>query len=61
MKLGIYIGSFNPVHNGHINLVEFLINNNYVDEVLIVPTGNYWDKQNLIDLKQRIEMLKFFI
>ena len=60
MKLGIYIGSFNPVHNGHINLVEFLINNNYVDEVLIVPTGNYWDKQNLIDLKQRIEMLKFF-
>ena len=60
MKLGIYIGSFNPVHNGHINLVKFLINNGYVDEVLIVPTGNYWDKQNLIDLKLRIEMLKLF-
>ena len=60
MKTGIYIGSFNPVHNGHINLVNFLINNGYVDEVLIIPTCGYWDKQNLIDLKLRIEMLKVF-
>ena len=60
MRLGIYIGSFNPVHNGHIDVVNYLVNNRYVDKVLIVPTCGYWDKVDLIDIKDRIEMLKFF-
>lgn len=60
MKLGVYIGSFNPVHNGHIEVVNYLLNNNIVDKVLIVPTGAYWDKNNLIDIKDRINMLRFF-
>lgn len=60
MKLGIYIGSFNPVHKGHIDVVEFLLINKYVDRVLIVATGNYWNKTNLIDIKHRINMLKYF-
>ena len=37
MKLGVYIGSFNPVHNGHIEVVNYLLDNNIVDKVLIVP------------------------
>ena len=60
MKLGIYIGSFNPVHKGHIKVVKFLLKKNYIDKVLIVPTLNYWDKNNLIDITNRIDMLKFF-
>ena len=39
MRLGIYIGSFNPVHIGHTHVVNYLLDNNYVDRVLIVPTG----------------------
>ena len=58
MKLGIYIGSFNPVHLGHIDVVNYLINNKIVDKILIVPTLNYWDKNDLIDIKHRINMLK---
>lgn len=60
MKLGVYIGSFNPVHNGHIAVVNYLLDNNIVDRVLIVPTGSYWDKTDLVDIKDRINMLKFF-
>ena len=60
MKLGVYIGSFNPPHKGHLDVVNYLIDNHYVDKVLIVPTLNYWDKQDLIDISYRIEMLKFF-
>ena len=60
MKLGVYIGSFNPVHNGHIAVVKYLLDNNIVDRVLIVPTGAYWDKTDLIDIKDRINMLRFF-
>ena len=47
MKIGVYVGSFNPVHIGHIKIVKYLINNNYFDKVIIIPTGNYWNKQNL--------------
>ena len=60
MRLGVYIGSFNPVHNGHIKLVNYLLDNNVVDKVLIVPTIGYWDKTNLVDIKDRINMLKIF-
>jgi len=60
MKLGIYVGSFNPVHKGHIAIVNHLIDNNYIDKVLIIPTGNYWGKNNLINIKHRINMLEFY-
>ena len=60
MRLGIYVGSFNPVHIGHIDVVNYLINKKYVDKVLIVPTLNYWNKFNLIDIKHRINMLKLY-
>lgn len=60
MKLGIYIGSFNPPHIGHIHIVTYLLDNKIIDKVLIVPTESYWDKQNLAPLKDRINMLKFF-
>ena len=60
MRLGVYVGSFNPVHIGHIDVVNYLIKEKYVDKVLIVPTLNYWNKFNLIDIKHRINMLKYF-
>ena len=60
MRLGVYIGSFNPVHNGHIKLVNYLLDNNYVDKVLIVATLGYWDKTNLVNISDRINMLKYF-
>ena len=60
MKLGIYIGSFNPPHKGHIDVVNYLLKGKYVDRVLIVPTLGYWDKRDLVDIKHRINMLKIF-
>lgn len=60
MKIGVYVGSFNPVHKGHIKIVNHLIKNKYVDKVLVIPTGNYWDKNDLISIKDRINMLKMY-
>ena len=60
VRLGIFIGSFNPPHKGHIKVVKYLLKKNYVDQVLIVPTLNYWDKNNLIDINDRINMLKTY-
>ena len=58
MKIGVYVGSFNPVHKGHIQIVNELLND--LDKVIIVPTGNYWNKNDLVDINHRINMWKFY-
>lgn len=57
MKVGVYVGSFNPVHKGHENIVEYLLKEKYLDKIIIIPTLNYWDKQNLINIEARTHML----
>ena len=57
MKVGVYVGSFNPVHKGHIKIVRHLLKY-FLDKVIVVATQNYWDKKNLINLNDRINMLK---
>ena len=59
MRLGIYVGSFNPVHKGHKFIADYVIENDYVDKVLMIPTESYWDKTGLINLNHRLNMLKF--
>ena len=54
MKIGVYVGSFNPVHKGHIKIANYIVDNNLVDKLLIIPTQNYWGKNNLISLQDRI-------
>ena len=56
-KIGVFVGSFDPVHNGHVNLMNYLIDKKIVDKVRVIPTGNYWDKQNLSNINHRINML----
>lgn len=60
MKIGVYVGSFNPVHLGHKRVVDYLIDNEYVDKIIVVPTGNYWNKIDLISINHRINMLKYY-
>lgn len=59
MKIGVFVGSFDPVHNGHTNVMNYLIDNKIVDKVLVIATNNYWDKQNITALKIRLDMLDF--
>lgn len=60
MKIGVYVGSFNPVHKGHIKIANYIVDNNLVDKLLIIPTLGYWDKRDLASLDKRVDMLKFY-
>lgn len=60
MRVGIYCGSFAPIHKGHITIVEEILKRDLVDKVLIVPTISYWDKKIIIPLKDRINMCKLY-
>lgn len=57
MKIGIFGGSFNPPHAMHTNMALELINKNFVDKIIFVPTGDKYSKQSLISIEHRINML----
>ena len=58
MKVALYLGSFNPFHNGHLNAIETAINDFGMDEVVIVPTmKNPWKKETPLNMDDRIEII----
>ncbi len=38
MKIGLFFGSFNPVHIGHMLIADFLIHNSDLDQIWMVVT-----------------------
>lgn len=61
MKIGIFGGSFNPPHNMHLNIALELIEKEYLNEIIYVPTGDKYNKNGLISCKHRINMVKLMI
>ena len=58
MKIGIFGGAFNPVHNGHINLLSSVLDNLPLEKVLIIPTKISPHKDTvLIDFSHRKKLL----
>ena len=57
-KIGLYLGTFNPIHNGHIALANYFINNTDLDEVWVVltPQNPFKKNHNLIQDNHRLEM-----
>ena len=38
MRIGIYGGSFDPVHNGHIAMIRSALKSGFVDIVIVIPS-----------------------
>ena len=38
MKVGLYFGSFNPIHMGHIQVAKYMLEHIPVDEVWFIPS-----------------------
>lgn len=37
MRVGLFFGSFDPIHIGHISVITKVLNDGYVDKVIVVP------------------------
>ena len=62
MRIGILGGSFNPPHKMHFNMGLDLLEKNYVDKIIYVPTGSkYKYKNNLVQDEHRFKMLELMI
>jgi cytidyltransferase-like protein len=58
MKIALYLGSFNPFHNGHLEVVKTALNDFKMDKVIIVPTmQNPWKKEKVLDIDKRVEII----
>ena len=61
MNIGIFSGSFNPIHIGHLILANYIVEYTDIDEVwLLVSPQNPWkmDDTNLLDENIRLEMTR---
>ncbi|HLP05905.1 MAG TPA: nicotinate (nicotinamide) nucleotide adenylyltransferase [Paludibacter sp.] len=58
-RIGIYSGTFNPIHLGHQKLAEYLVENKHVDEVWFVvsPCNPLKEKSEIIDEYIRLDMV----
>lgn len=59
MKIGLYFGTFNPVHIGHMIIANHMVENTDLDEVwmVVTPHNPHKKKKTLLDDHQRYEMV----
>jgi nicotinate-nucleotide adenylyltransferase len=43
-RIGLYGGTFDPVHNAHLALARLARDHLVLDELRLVPTGSPWHK-----------------
>lgn len=62
-NIGLYFGSFNPIHYGHLILANYIVENTSVDRVCFVvsPHNPLKDKNILIDDTIRLELVRLAI
>lgn len=62
MKIALYLGSFNPFHNGHFKCIETALSDFEMDKVIIVPTmQNPWKEEKVLDIDKRINIISEYL
>ena len=63
MKIALFLGSFNPFHNGHLECVKKALNDFKMDKVIIVPImQNDLDRgERILDIDKRAEIISHSI
>ena len=62
-KVGIYSGSFNPIHHGHVMLANYLVEFSDLDELwfVVTPQNPLKEKSELLDDDERLKMVQLAI
>lgn len=57
---GLFFGSFNPLHNGHLLMARYLLDHGYCRKIwFIVSPQNPWkEDRTLLDEQKRLEIVK---
>lgn len=59
MKIGLYFGTFNPIHVGHLTIANHISEYSDLDKVwfVVTPHSPFKKKSSLLDNRQRYEMV----
>ena len=59
MRIGLFGGTFDPVHNGHISIVRSFLQSGYIDElwILLTPVPPHKLNKEHVSYEHRKEML----
>lgn len=59
MKIGLFFGSFNPIHNGHLIIGDLIRTETTLDQVWFVvsPQNPFKEKKGLLNQDKRLEMV----
>ncbi|WP_115460921.1 nicotinate (nicotinamide) nucleotide adenylyltransferase [Winogradskyella aurantiaca] len=59
MNIGLFFGTFNPIHVGHLIIANHMVEHSQLDEVWLVvtPLSPFKKKNSLLDNHQRLEMV----
>lgn len=59
MKVGLYFGTFNPIHVGHLIIANHMVEFSDLDEVwfVVTPQSPHKKKQSLLDNHHRYELV----
>lgn len=62
-KVGLFFGSFNPIHIGHLIIANYMANFTELDEVWFVvsPQNPFKEKKSLGNMYDRLEMVNLAI
>src|SRR5574343_117220 len=61
LEIAILGGAFNPIHIGHIQLAQFILQLGIFDEVWLMPSYNHMFKNDIVSSEHRLEMCKLAI
>ncbi len=63
MKIGLYFGSFNPIHIGHLIIAQHVINETILDKVwfVISPHNPLKESKDLLDEYKRLHLVQIAI
>ncbi len=58
-NVGLYFGTFNPVHIGHLAIANYLVEHSNLDEIwmVVTPHNPHKKKKTLLDDYQRLHMV----
>ncbi|WP_303922001.1 nicotinate (nicotinamide) nucleotide adenylyltransferase [Draconibacterium sediminis] len=59
LKIGLYFGSYNPIHIGHLAIANYMVEYTDIDQLWFVvsPHNPLKKKNNLLDDYQRLELV----
>ena len=62
-KIGLFSGSFNPIHNGHLILANYMCEFTTLDEVwlIVTPHNPLKDRQDMLDEESRLKMAELAV